>query len=427
MGVDEIMGQDTPPDAIVDLVRNMVARAGRRVLRWRTGASRPRYDESLPPAAGPAALVPRAGDDGPARSATRRSSSGCARCAPTPTRTRRSTARKLGRLRAPATSRRFEDFERAAGDHARTSCAPTRPSTRRSAPTPASTRPTSSACTARAARPGRPTAFGIGADDWRAIANAHARIMWGMGIRPADTVFIGSRLQPLHGLVGDAAPAPSASAPPRSRSAPAWPARAQRAVNWMAQMKPAAFYGTPSYALRLAEIAAEEGIDPRDFGIRILFFSGEPGASIPTIRAPHRGALRRQGVRLRLDGGDDAVDEPRRVLAPRPGCCAGRTSSTPRCATPRRHRRAAVRQRGHAGLHAPRAHQPADDPAAVRRPHALGVRARARAGAPIRSSRAASTAASTTCSRSAARTSTRRRSTRSLTALRRATAASTAS
>ena len=32
---------------------------------------------------------------------------------------------------------------------------------------------------------GRPTAFGIGDGDWRAIANAHARIMWAMGIRPS--------------------------------------------------------------------------------------------------------------------------------------------------------------------------------------------------------------------------------------------------
>ena len=30
MGVDEIMGQDTPPDAIVDLVRTMVAERGAR-------------------------------------------------------------------------------------------------------------------------------------------------------------------------------------------------------------------------------------------------------------------------------------------------------------------------------------------------------------------------------------------------------------
>ena len=37
---------------------------------------------------------------------------------------------------------------------------------------------------------GRPTAFGIGRADWDAIANAHARIMWSMGIRPGDTVFV---------------------------------------------------------------------------------------------------------------------------------------------------------------------------------------------------------------------------------------------
>jgi phenylacetate-CoA ligase len=52
----------------------------------------------------------------------------------------------------------------------------------------------------------------------------------------------------------------------------------------MAQMRPRAFYGTPSYALRIAEVAAESGVDPHDFGIEILFFSGEPGASIPSIR-----------------------------------------------------------------------------------------------------------------------------------------------
>jgi len=131
---------------------------------------------------------------------------------------------------------------------------------------------------------GRPTAFGIGRDDWRAIANAHARIMWSMGIRPSDTVFIGSVFSLYMGSWA------TLSGTERLGAA-AFPfgagvaGQSQRAVNWMAQMKPDAFYGTPSYALRLAEIAAEEGLDPRDFGIRILFFSGEPGASIPSIRA----------------------------------------------------------------------------------------------------------------------------------------------
>jgi phenylacetate-CoA ligase len=131
---------------------------------------------------------------------------------------------------------------------------------------------------------GRPTAFGIGAHDWAAIANAHARIMWAMGIRPTDTVFIASVFSLYMGSWATLSGA-------ERLGAAAFPfgagvaGQSQRAVHWMAQMRPDAFYGTPSYALRLAEIAAEEGLDPRDFGIRILFFSGEPGASIPSIRS----------------------------------------------------------------------------------------------------------------------------------------------
>src|ERR1044072_3135686 len=41
---------------------------------------------------------------------------------------------------------------------------------------------------------GRPTAFGISERDWRSVANAHARVMWGMGIRPSDTVLVASPL-----------------------------------------------------------------------------------------------------------------------------------------------------------------------------------------------------------------------------------------
>jgi LAO/AO transport system ATPase len=47
---------------------------------------------------------------------------------------------------------------------------------------------------------------------------------------------------------------------------------------------PAAFYGTPTYALHLAQVAADEGLNPRDFRLRFMFFSGEPGASIPGVR-----------------------------------------------------------------------------------------------------------------------------------------------
>jgi phenylacetate-CoA ligase len=57
-----------------------------------------------------------------------------------------------------------------------------------------------------------------------------------------------------------------------------------RAAQWLDAVKPKGFYSTPSYALRLAEVAREEGLDPRSFGVKIMFFSGEPGASIPSVR-----------------------------------------------------------------------------------------------------------------------------------------------
>lgn len=41
---------------------------------------------------------------------------------------------------------------------------------------------------------GRPTVFGVSERDWRSIANAHARVMWGMGIRPHDSVLVASPL-----------------------------------------------------------------------------------------------------------------------------------------------------------------------------------------------------------------------------------------
>ena len=57
-----------------------------------------------------------------------------------------------------------------------------------------------------------------------------------------------------------------------------------RCVQWLNMLKPTAFYGTPTYALHLAQVAEDEGLDPRDMQLKIMFFSGEPGASIPAIR-----------------------------------------------------------------------------------------------------------------------------------------------
>jgi phenylacetate-CoA ligase len=130
---------------------------------------------------------------------------------------------------------------------------------------------------------GRPTAFAIGRADWRAIANAHARIMWGMGLRPGDTIAIAAIFSLYMGSWGVLAGAErlGLKAFPFGAGAPGMSARL---VQWLSIVRPAGFYGTPTYALHLAQVAKDEGLDPASFGIRIMVFSGEPGASIPAVR-----------------------------------------------------------------------------------------------------------------------------------------------
>jgi phenylacetate-CoA ligase len=130
---------------------------------------------------------------------------------------------------------------------------------------------------------GRPTVFGIGRDDWDRIAEAHARILWGAGIRPGDRVMICSFFSLYLGSWG-------ALIGSERLGATAFPVGAGvagqtlSAVHWARELRPTAFYGTPSYALHFAETARREGIDPASLGLRVLFFSGEPGAGIPATK-----------------------------------------------------------------------------------------------------------------------------------------------
>jgi phenylacetate-CoA ligase len=131
---------------------------------------------------------------------------------------------------------------------------------------------------------GKPTAFSISKDDIKRIAEAHARTMWGFGMRQEDIVFIGSVFGLYLGSWGALAGA-------ERLGAIAFPfgagvqGQTDRAIEWMKEIKPSVLYGTPSYSLYVAERALAKGVDPaKDFGFRILFFSGEPGAGIPSTK-----------------------------------------------------------------------------------------------------------------------------------------------
>jgi len=131
---------------------------------------------------------------------------------------------------------------------------------------------------------GKPTAFGISKGDMHRIAEAHARAMWGVGIRQDDTVFMASFFSLYWGSWGTLMGTErlGATAFPFGAGVPG---QSDRAIEWMEEIKPTVFYGTPSYSLYLAEKAKAKGLDPaKDFNFRVLFFSGEPGAGIPSTR-----------------------------------------------------------------------------------------------------------------------------------------------
>jgi phenylacetate-CoA ligase len=131
---------------------------------------------------------------------------------------------------------------------------------------------------------GRPTVFAISRNDWNAIANAHARIMWAMGMRPGDLICVAAILSLYMGSWGALAGAERLGAKAFPFGAGA-PGMTVRCAQWLHSLRPRAFYGTPTYAIHLAQTAQSEGLDPRGFGLEIMFFSGEPGASIPGVRS----------------------------------------------------------------------------------------------------------------------------------------------
>jgi phenylacetate-CoA ligase len=130
---------------------------------------------------------------------------------------------------------------------------------------------------------GKPTVFSLGKDDWERIAHQHARIMWSFGMRPRDLVFIASPLSLYIGSWGALIGAERLGATTFPFGA-GQSGQTEKAVSWLKELKPTVFYGTPSYALYLAEKAIELGVNPKEFGFRILFFSGEPGAGVPSTK-----------------------------------------------------------------------------------------------------------------------------------------------
>ena len=110
-----------------------------------------------------------------------------------------------------------------------------------------------------------------------------------------------------------------------------WNDRALRAMARHAEAGSVLWH--PTYALTWPALRSTKACDPRGFGLRAMFFSGEPGASIPAVRGKIEELY---GAKV-FDCGSMGEMTPWMNVAgwPRPtACCAGRTSFTPRFAIP---------------------------------------------------------------------------------------------
>jgi len=138
---------------------------------------------------------------------------------------------------------------------------------------------------------GKPTYIPFSREDMDHFAEAHARIMWSFGVRPRMRVMIAALFSLYAGSWGvylgskrlDLSIVPvGAGAAGMTR----------QAVRVALDLKPDILYGTPSYILHFLEASKEMGVDTeRDFSFKIVFGSGEPGLSLPSVKKKIKEAL----------------------------------------------------------------------------------------------------------------------------------------
>jgi phenylacetate-CoA ligase len=128
---------------------------------------------------------------------------------------------------------------------------------------------------------GQPVRIGFTRRDVESYCEMGARALWAMGCRPSDVVFTCMNFSLYAGGLSDHLTFETVGA----ATIPYGVGNSERLVRMMAAIAgPVGLWATPSYAVRLAEVAAGLGIDPRDLGLAKGFFSGEAGLQVAGYR-----------------------------------------------------------------------------------------------------------------------------------------------
>ncbi len=116
--------------------------------------------------------------------------------------------------------------------------------------------------------------------DWEWWTDCWATVLWAHGVRPEDTVFFPFS----YGVFVAFWAAHSAAKRIGAQVIPGGGMSSVQRVEKIADLNPTVVTLTPTYAFRLAEVAAQEGIDLRASAVDTIICAGEPGASVASTK-----------------------------------------------------------------------------------------------------------------------------------------------
>ena len=128
---------------------------------------------------------------------------------------------------------------------------------------------------------GQPIRIGLTRRDIADYGEMGARALWAMGCRPGEVVFECMNYNLYSGGLSDHLTFETLGA----ATIPFGVGHSERLLTMMSGLsEPFGIWATPSYAVRLAEVARGMGVDPRTVGLRKGYFSGEAGLQVPGYR-----------------------------------------------------------------------------------------------------------------------------------------------
>ena len=118
-------------------------------------------------------------------------------------------------------------------------------------------------------------------ESWDWVGKCWSYRLIGNGLTATDRVFIAFSFAPFFGPWAGFEGVRQIGAMPISGGGQ----NSRQRLGLMRNLGATVLFCTPTYALRLAEVAREEGFELSDIPVRILTHGGEPGASVPATKA----------------------------------------------------------------------------------------------------------------------------------------------